>query len=126
MRIGEAIAGKIKEPTADLSSFLPGVSQESIKSNAVLAKGKLGVINGAPDWEDYFKDATGYCLVILSGNENTILSVKFNTTGDLEKFASLHKWDIGNISINKNKFSGGETVRKLSDNHLLIEIPNRH
>jgi hypothetical protein len=124
LKIGEAIVRKIKEPTADLSYFLPGISQELIKSNAVLAKGRLGVINGAPDWEDYFKDATGYCLVIISRKENTILSVKFKTAEDLEKFASLHKWEVGNISTNKNKFSGGETVRKLSDNHLIIEIPN--
>ena len=126
LKIGEAIVGKIKEPTADLSSFLPGIQQESIKSNAILAKGKLGVMNGAPDWEDYFKDATGYCVVILSGNENTILSVRFKTTGDLEKFASIHNWELGNISANKYKFSGGETVRKLSDNHLIIETPILH
>jgi hypothetical protein len=123
LRIGEAIVSKIKEPAADLSSFLPGVSPESIKSNAVLAKGKLGVMNGAPDWEDYFKDATGYCLVILSGKENTLLSVKFKTTGDLEKFESLHNWKPDDISSDKKKLSGGETVWKLSENHLIIEIP---
>jgi hypothetical protein len=123
LRIGEAIVHKINKPAANLSSFLPGVSNEEINRNAVLAKGKLGIVNGAPDWEDYFKDATGYCLVILSGKENSILSVKFNSPEDLEKFVSLHKWELGKISANKSKLSTGEIISKLADNHLLIEIP---
>ena len=124
LRIGEAIVRKIKEPTADLSSFLPGVSLELIKNNAILAKGKLGIINGAPDWEDFFRNATSYCLVILSDKENSILSVRFKTPEDLGKFVSGHNWELVNISVNRNKLPGGGTVRKLSDNHLIIEIPN--
>jgi hypothetical protein len=124
LRIGEAIIRKINEPTADLSSFLPGVSLDSIKSSAVLAKGKLGIMNGAPDWEDYFKDATGYCLMVLPGKEYTFLSVRFISHEDLRKFALLHNLELGKISTNKIKLSSGETVRKLSDNHILIEFPN--
>jgi hypothetical protein len=123
LRIGEAIVNRIKEPSADFSSYLPRISNEEIRSSAILAKGKLGIMNGAPDWEDYFKDCTGFCVVILPGKDNSVLSVRFNSNEDLEKFVSLHKWDPRKISIEKNKFSTGEIVSKLSDNHLLIEIP---
>jgi hypothetical protein len=123
LRIGEAVVNKIKEPSADISSFLPGILVEDIRSNAILAKGKLGIMNGAPDWEDYFKGCTGFCLVILPGRENSVLSVRFNSHEDLDKFVSLHNWDPEKISIEKYKFSTGEIISKLSDNHLLIEIP---
>jgi hypothetical protein len=122
LRIGEAIVKKIREPSADISAYLPGVSDEAIKSKAILAKGKLGIMNGAPDWEDYFKDATGYTLVVLSGDEKTILSVKFRSKEDLAKFVSLHCWELGSITSNLTKLLTGESVRKLSDDQLLIEI----
>jgi hypothetical protein len=124
LRIGKAIVSKIKEPSADLTAYLPGVPQVTITSNAILAKGKLGVVNGAPDWEDYFKEATGYSVIVLSGKDKTILSVKFQTQEDLSKFVSLHNWKMENIAINPNKLISGETIRLLSDNHLFIEIPN--
>jgi hypothetical protein len=123
LRIGEAIVNRIKEPSADFSSYLPGVSNEEIRSSAILAKGKLGIMNGAPDWEDYFKDCTGFCLVILPGSENSVLSVRFNSHEDLEKFVSLHNWGHETITKEKNKFSTGEIISKLAENHLLIEIP---
>lgn len=123
LRIGEAIIKKIREPSADISAYLPGVSDEIISSNAILAKGKLGIINGAPDWEDYFKNATGYSLVVLSGNEKTTLSLKFRSKEDLSKFVSLHRWDLESITTNLTKLLTGESVRKLSDVQLLIEIP---
>ncbi|MCK9412666.1 MAG: hypothetical protein M0Q53_10215 [Prolixibacteraceae bacterium] len=123
LRIGEAIIRKIREPSAGFSNYLPGVQPEIIRSNAILAKGKLGLMNGAPDWEDYFKDVTGYSVVILSGIENTVISVKFKTREDLAKFESKHSWNPENISAVPNKLLSGETVQKLSENHLLIGIP---
>ncbi len=123
LNIAEAIISKITEPSANLSSYLPGISLEDIKSKTILAKGKLGLMNGAPDWEDYFKNLTGYILVVCSSNEKTILSVKFNTNEDLKKFQILHNWTTELITTNPVKLSGGESFRKLADNHLLIEIP---
>jgi hypothetical protein len=123
LRIGEAIARKITGPPVDLSTYLPDVSPEKIRKGAIIANGKLGVMNGAPDWEDYFKDINGYSVLILSDTDKTFLSVKFNTRESMVSFASLHNWNTDDITDNAGRFSGGVTIRKLSSCHLLIEIP---
>jgi hypothetical protein len=123
IRIGEAIVKKITQPSFDLSSYFPGLPAERIKSSAILAKGKLGLMNGVPDWEDYFKDVTGFTVIVLPDQEKTVMSVKFKGLGETKKFVSLHNWDIEKITLSPVRFTGGESVRKLSDNHLLIEIP---
>jgi hypothetical protein len=120
--IGEAIVNKIKETQADISAFLPGIGQEIIKRDAILAKGKLGIMNGAPDFEDYFREVTGYTAVILPGKESDLLSLRFNTPDDLKKFITAHKLQSGKITQVPLKLINGETVSKLSDNHLLITI----
>jgi hypothetical protein len=122
LRIGEAIVNKIKQPSADLSSYFPGAESETIKERAVLAKGRLGIVNGASEWEDYFKGATGFTAVILPGSEETLLAVKFNTHADYSVFLSMHNWQPENISALPSKFPGGEVVRRVSDDQLLIEI----
>jgi hypothetical protein len=119
--IAESIVRKIKEPSVDLSGYLPGWPEESVNNTAVLARGKLGVMNGSPDWEDYFNGIADYSLVIFSENEKTILSVKFENHDALTKFTSLHNWRIEDITYKPEQQAGGELVSKLSDTHLLIE-----
>jgi hypothetical protein len=120
--IAESIVGKIKGLSVDLSGYLPGWPEESLNNSAVLARGKLGVMNGSPDWEDYFKGIADYSLVIYPDNEKTILSVKFENHDALTKFTSLHNWRIEDLTYKPEEQTGGEVVRKLSDTHLLIEI----
>jgi len=122
VRIGEAIVNKIKEPQAAIAEFLPGIDPEIIKRDAILAKGRLGIMNGAPDFEDYFRNATGYIAVILPSNESTLLSVRFNTRDDLNNFITAHNLPGEEITLLPAKLLNGETVSKLSDNHLLIVI----
>lgn len=121
IKIGRAIVSKISEASADISVYLPGIPAENIGIKAILVKGKLGIINGASDWEDYFSDATGYTAVILQKEENTLLSVKFGNVENMSDFARLHKWDLRSISESPVKLSGKESARKLADNHILIE-----
>jgi hypothetical protein len=122
IKIGEAIVHKITQPSFDLTSYFPGLPAESIKSSAILARGKLGLINGVPDWEEYFKGATGYTVVILPGQEKMVMSVKFKGLEETKRFVALHNWEMEKISSSPVKFSGGELVSELSENHLLIEI----
>ncbi|TAL59518.1 MAG: hypothetical protein EPN88_17185 [Bacteroidetes bacterium] len=124
LKIGEAIIRKISEPSVDLAIYLPDISAETIKSSAILAKGKLGIMNGAPDWEDYFREATGYCAVILKDPHRTILSIRFKSQDDLAKFATLHNFNLENIGSMPSVLPRNETLKKLSDDHLLIVIPN--
>jgi len=123
IKIGEAIISKISEPDAELSTFFPGYNAEVIRQNAVLAKGKLGLQNGAPDNEDYLKDAVYETVVILPLTDKYVLSVKFGSPEDIMKFATLHNWRTESASNSGNKMATGENVRILSESHILIEIP---
>jgi hypothetical protein len=123
IKIGEAIVCRISEPDADLTSFLPGYNAEIIRQNAVLTKGKLGIQNGAPDFEDYLKDASYETVVILPLTDKSILSVKFNSPEDIMKFAALHNWKTESASNSGNKMTSGENVRILNETHILIEVP---
>jgi hypothetical protein len=123
LKIGEQIVRKIKEQSADLSVYLPGVARDTIRKHAILVKGRLGIMNGIPDLEDFFRNASRYTAVILPDNERTLLTIKFKSEEDLLAFTSLHKWNPENISAFPGTFTEGFTVNKLSDNTLLIKIP---
>ncbi len=122
LRIGTIIADKIKETEVDLTAFLPGVPPEAIQKNSFLARGRLGIVNGSPDLEDYFKEVTGYTAVILKGDDKTSLSIKLHDTGSFKDFIELHNWNQKDISSDGLMTSAGELVKRLSDNHLYIEI----
>ncbi|MBN2274651.1 MAG: hypothetical protein JXK95_09985 [Bacteroidales bacterium] len=122
LKIGEAIVRKIKESPADITSYLPGVSHETINREAVLAKGMLGIMNGVPDQEAFFRDVNGYCVVILRGGEETILSVRFSEKKDMKDFMDIHNWNPETISDASVQMPTGETIIGIADNHLLIKI----
>lgn len=122
VRIAEAIVRKVKGTSADISYYLPGISPEFFINNALLVKGRLGLMNGASDWEDYFMGISGFNMVILPGEEKTILSVRFTEGSGIQKFAALHGWETRRFSEVARKVSESESVRQLSDNHLIIEV----
>lgn len=121
--IGNIITGKIKNPSADILSFLPGIPAGIIRNESCLVKGKLGVINGASDMENYLKGLEGFTAVILSTQGKTLISIRFDNKESLDKFFVLHNIETSKISEPVIKMAGGETVRKLYNNHFLIEIP---
>ena len=120
--IGKKIVDKISEPPADLIQFLPGTAAETVRNESCLVKGRLGIINGAPDLDGYLKGLEGFTAVILKTAGKTLISVKFENREALEKFGALHGWELDKLSESAYKMTGGEEVRKLNDNHLLIEI----
>jgi hypothetical protein len=122
--IGKKIVEKISEASAKFDLYFPGISSESIRNEAVLVRGRLGVINGVPDLEGYLKGLVGCTAIILKTPGKTTISVKFGSKEDLEKFGLLHNWELDKISESGYKMAGGETVRKLYINNLLIEIPS--
>jgi len=120
LKTGKILEEKINEPSADLSTFIPDVSIENLKHYAILAKGKLGLMNGATEWENYFKDMTGYYALIFTVEDKTILSVRFRKPEDFNQFIDFHGWGLCDLSVSDFKLSGGEIIRILGDNHLLI------
>jgi hypothetical protein len=114
--IGKIITDKISDDEIDLSSFLPGINAEIIKTKCILAKGKLGIINGSPDLDDYFKGVENFTAVIVN-NERVIISVKFNNEGSYKNFLELKKWQ-------GETFENTGRIKKIADNHILIELQN--
>ncbi|HBZ20804.1 MAG TPA: hypothetical protein DEO60_06740 [Bacteroidales bacterium] len=114
--IGKIITDKIPDDDLDLSKYLPGIKKETIKTNCILAKGKLGIMNGMPDLEDYFKEVENYTAVFVK-SEKVIISVKFSNEMSYKKFLESNKWPDETLSI-------APGVKKIAENHLMIELPD--
>jgi hypothetical protein len=124
LRIADILALQITEPSAGLSDYLPGTDLAEKKSHAVLVMGKLGLMNGAQDLEDYFTDITDYTAVILPQHNSNIISVRFKNTEALNKFTALHNWDPAKLSDIGTDTYGDASVKLLKDNHLYISTSN--
>lgn len=122
LKIGKILAGKIVGHSFDYKEFLPDADSVDIQRRSVLAKGKLGLMNGATDWEDYFKELEGYTAVLIPYEDYTDISVRFIDNESLLKFCRLHGIDPGKLSSGELKYSGKESVRLLRENHLMIRI----
>jgi hypothetical protein len=116
LKIGEIIAGKIKDEQIDLSSLMPGISINELKHNCILAKGKLGIVNGSPDLEDFFSGTRNYTAVIVSGGKKFI-AIRFDSSESLEKFLVLHNWKNDTPPT-------GISLKRTGDFLLNIEMEN--
>jgi len=117
LELGRILTSKIADREVDLSSYLPEIDDETLQSKAFLAKGRLGIVNGSPDMEDFFLGVTGYTAVIAKEDGKRLISVKFSSGESYQKFLDLHKW--------KDDMSGtAGTVKKIADRHLFIELPD--
>lgn len=123
VKIGKLIAEEIADSDFDLNVYLPETESNIPQLNNVfLAKGRLGIVNGTPDLEDYFRGVENYTLVVLNGTDKKILSVRFSDAESLKKFTGLHNWNGLTITPAGIKVPSGEIVRRLSENHLYIEV----
>jgi hypothetical protein len=113
-KIGRIITDKIMDKEIDLSQYLPGVQEELLKTRCFLAKGKLGIVNGSPDLENYFQGITDYTAVIVN-SDKVIISVKFSSEGSYKKFLTLNK-------IQDETIATSDKIKKISGYHLLIEL----
>jgi hypothetical protein len=114
-KIGSILTDKIKDKEIDLSQYLPGIQDGLLKTKCFLAKGRLGIVNGSPDLEDFFQGITDYTAVIVK-SEKVIISVKFGNEGSFMKFLELNELQDQNLAPSGN-------FKKIADYHLLIELP---
>jgi hypothetical protein len=122
LRIGKAVSGKIAGHEIDLSAYLPETSLTDLQKDCFLARGKLGVVNGAPDLENFFKDSKDFSAVILNKQDQVIISVRFKSSESMADFLKLHGWDIRMISGENRKMKGAESVKLFNNNHLYIIV----
>jgi hypothetical protein len=115
--IGKKIADKIMDQEVDLSSYLPDINTETIQTKSILVKGRLGIVNGSPELEDFFMGTTGYTAVIVREDAKKIISVKYRNKESYQEFLELHK-----LEEDKPFLSGN--VKKIGEYHLLIELPD--
>jgi hypothetical protein len=123
LKIGSAISGKITETEIDLSNYLPEASRADQEKECFLARGRLGIVNGSPDLEDFFAGIKDFSAVVLKQGENVIISVKFDSDESMREFLGLHKWNIQMTLTEVKQMPGGEKVKLLKFNHLYITIP---
>ncbi|MCX6303009.1 MAG: hypothetical protein NTW82_12585 [Bacteroidia bacterium] len=124
LKTGKILEAKINESSPDLSAFIPDADSNDLNLNSILAKGKLGLVNGAADWEDYFKDVTGYYTLIYKTQERTFVSVRFKRPEDFKLFINFHGWTICDLSASDVKKANGEILRMLGENHILVRFNN--
>jgi hypothetical protein len=117
LKIGRIIADKIQDKEVELSSYLPDINAETLQTKTFLARGRLGIVNGSPEMEDYFLDATDYTAVIVREDAKKLISVKFRNKESFQKFIELHKLDEVKPVLSGN-------VKKIGEYHLLIELPD--
>lgn len=124
VKIGKIIADKIIDTKPDFSSFMAGETTETIRNNYILVKGRLGIINGAPDLEDLFTGITDYRALIIKFQTKKVISIKFGNDSECDSF------------LKKNEFLGTDkqiptmvrdkiVISSASNNHLLLEIPEK-
>ncbi|HOO98723.1 MAG TPA: hypothetical protein P5180_06315 [Bacteroidales bacterium] len=122
LSLGKIVADRIIENPADINTFLPATDIADIRRNGIIVRGKLGLANGAPEWEDYFSDLKDYVALILPMEDKTLISVRFNSGTEMDHFLNLHEWVIENKGTIKT--SRGEKVSLHNKNHLIITIPS--
>jgi hypothetical protein len=122
LKLGKILTGRITGPDPDLSGYLPGVPAEAFRIGCFLAKGRLGIVNGSPDLEDFFSGISGYTAVVLNEDGKIRLSVKFKNDESISEFLKLHHWENVTLSESDQKLSTGETLRLISSDHLLITL----
>lgn len=115
--LGRILTDKIADIEVDLTSYLPEINIETLQTKSFLAKGRLGIVNGSPEMEDFFMGVNDYTAVIAKTNGKRLISVKFSKREAYHKFLDLHNW--------KDDMSGTDgTVKKISESHLIIELPD--
>lgn len=113
LQIGTTIAGRIKEAPANMSTYLPEIPLAEINREAILVKGELGIMNGAPDLAAFFNNIKEYCAVILQSNNDTLISIKFAAEADKTDFLERQQCDTSGT---------GKEIKTISENHLLITL----
>jgi len=117
LELGRILTDKITDKEVDLSSYLPEIDDETLQAKSFLAKGRLGIVNGSSDMEDFFLGVTDYTAVIAKKDGKRLISLKFSKGESYQSFLDLHKW--------KDDMSDtAGTVKKIADHHLFIELPD--
>jgi hypothetical protein len=120
IKIGERLASLITGKSFDPSEFFPGISPGIVRNESYLVKGRLGILNGAPQLDEYFRNSGAYTAAIMITDKETMVSVRFDSRDLLDEFSKVHRWAWPTSGNSAVKMPGGESVMVLHENHVLI------
>ncbi|HVN58752.1 MAG TPA: DUF6599 family protein [Bacteroidales bacterium] len=120
--VSSLIAGRLADERPDLSEYLADPDQQKIPEESVLVTGRIGINNGATDFEPFFRGTSGFRALIFKDNGNTIVSVIFRDGQSLDKFMRIHSWTVLPEVGKSTVMPSGEKVMRKSLLHLVIEI----
>lgn len=119
--IGKVITGKIKEPSFILADYFSGISSIDQK-NCVLVRGDAGLANGAPDMAEFFSGFSWNTALIMTENDETLVSITFSDKEHVMQFMSKHQWQAENWKEGDVMIAGSVSIKLLNPLHLLIRI----
>lgn len=122
INIGKAIAGKIADKKVDFGSFLQDTGTLNLNNNLILVRGKLGIVNGSPDLEDYFNGLKDYTALIVTGTGKKTVSVRFGNAGAFTEFLEMHDLKELSESSVKTDTLTKRRIRKVSDYQVVIDF----
>lgn len=122
INIGKAIAVKITDEKVDFSSFLPDSGNLNLKNNLILVRGRLGIMNGSPDLEDFFYGLKDYTALISPGTGKKTVSVRFGNAAAFTEFLEMN--DLRELSESSTKTDNiaKRRIKKISDYHVVIDF----
>lgn len=122
INIGKAITGKIADEKFDFHSFLPETGNLNPTNNLILVRGKLGIMNGSPDLEEYFYGLKDYTALIIPGTGKKTVSVRFGNAGAFTEFLEMHDLKVLSESSVINDTISKRRIRRISDYHVVIDF----
>lgn len=130
IQLFEMILSKNKEHIYSLPNDFISAFNINEPVNFKLIKGKLGIQNGFPEWEEMFVDFSNYKIIIAEKEEdksNTILSkIIFNNNESLINFLKQQKFSYssnGKYYLVQNEMHIKE-IQICSENSILYEENN--
>lgn len=110
LQIGEWLAERLYGETFDPALFIPGELPPDY-DRLVLIKGPIGSYNGAPEWEQLFRDLPHCTALITTGQEGVTIVLRADTPEAAEK---LKKY------LEPESLPGEITVRKQGDGSAVL------
>lgn len=123
-KVGKILSDRIGGPDVDIAGYIPDVSARDLLENShtCFVKGRLGIMNGTPDLEGYFRGHKDYSALLIDNSDNYFVSLKFSSPLALEEFGHSHGWDNEISEKEFIKMTNGDYVRKISGTQVMIIV----
>jgi|GEM_PF-691449 len=126
VKIAEAVFKKINSPELKLPGLYNIQELKDYKGSLKFIKGRLGVQNGVPQWEDMFSNAAGYTFYVMPLNlpkgDIEIALIVFPNANELAQFFEKNKFKIPaeNSSISFKNGADEFTIWQTNNSSIVL------